>query len=163
MKDMILFNTEIKDKLPSLYQAFLANEDSLKKLDDEESSVQAQILEMEKKMEIARDLKLPLNRLKNAGSRLKNRLDAIAKMRTAYSSGYLEIPRLQRSPQNVGREGEWWGFRFNKDTPLRVLEALKRAKNAKIFHQMVVFREGGSDPILAGRIDDRFFYLASWR
>jgi len=162
METSILISPEI-EKHPSLFAALGANTEAIERLNAEKEAVRLKAEETERKAALAKELKLPSQGMKNAATRLRNKLIAIDKQVKAYSSGYLEIPRLQNRPDTVEfNNSKYWGFRFNKDTPVRILEAVKKAKDAKLFDTLVVFRQGG-DPILAGRIADRYFYLGSWR
>lgn len=163
-QQMILISPEI-EKFPSIHNAFLANNDAIQMLQKEDELIDAKIAEMEKKFALSKELKLPVQGLKNVLTRLKSRRGSIQKQAKAYASGYLEIPRLQRNPDTIQfADSKYWGYKFNKNTPIRVLEAVKKAKEAGVFGRLVIFHERRApDPILAGEIGDRYFYLASWR
>lgn len=164
MMNEILINPEIK-KYPSVYQALLANTSAIENLDKEKEVLEIKLAEEQRKIEICKKLKMPTKSLMNTFGKMQKQLKFMGKQRKAYESGYLEVPRLQRNPETVEFNNQkWWGFRFNKDVPLRVLEALDKAKEAGIFDDFVVFRQARTiDPIMAGRIGNRYFFLASWR
>lgn len=163
MTDSILISPDIQ-KHPSLYQAFLANEEAVRLLDQEIELVKAKIVETKEKLRLAVATNIPNLSIRLSLARQTRSIVECEKQKKAYLAGYLEIPRLQARPEIVEfNNHKYWHFRLNEKTPLRVFQALHKAKESNLFDSLVVFRERGADPIIAGKVGRRYFYVASWR
>ena len=163
-----VINIEELKKHDSLYQAFQTNAEAIRQIDIDVHNLESAQTENKKKLEIATELGLPIKALKRDLKKNDKNIDTLLRMKQAYSNGYLEIPELTdwQSQEDVqeGESSSWWVFKPKADVPLRVFEALKKAKGMGIFDKLVIFKKiRKRDPILAGKIKDRYFYLASWR
>lgn len=163
-----LINVDELKKHESLYQAFQANKDAINELDVLIDNQHKLRVETEEKIKIASEVNLPLAPLRRGVRKINKEIKCLTNMRVAYANGYLEIPELTdwQSQERVeeGENKSWWVFKPTVEVPLRVYQAIKKAKDIGIFDELVVFKKFRKrDPILAGRIKDRYFYLASWR
>ena len=152
------------DNFPSLREAFMVNQEGIQEMQTRIKELKEEQDEVNEKLRIAVDLGIPKVAFKRRKVWIQKAIERAETIIKAYSSGYLEVPDLGPGMDLEWEENEYYGFRLPGKVPLRVLQALKEVKDKGLFEKVVVFtRESRPDPIIAGQIENRFFYITSYR
>lgn len=162
MANIAVIHKDIEN-FPSLREAFMVNKEAIHKQKTLLGIYKKELVDQETKIEIAKELGLPLQSFHFHKTRLMNQIKDSEKCIIAYESGYLEVPDFGQGHElDEKRKGWDWKFRFNGKVPLRVLQAVKEAKEKGLFKKIVVFQRGG-DPIITGKIGKLYFYITSYK
>lgn len=151
---------------PSMLQALQNRDESIVASELELKALKLRMGEIIKKIDIAKKIDMSPQGLKNRRTRIQKKINQKEDQIVAYNTGYIEIPNLDRNAGILDdTQGEvWWKFTLSEEAPLRVFEAVLQAKNLGIFKEMVVYNQKSQgDPIIAGVIGDRRFFISSWR
>lgn len=152
------------DNFPSLREAFMVNQEGIQEMQTKIEELKAEQSEVNEKLRIAEDLGIPQVSFQRRKRWIEKAIERAKETIKAYSSGYLEVPDLGPGMDLELDENECYGFRLPGKVPLRVLRALKEVKDKGLFEKVVVFTPAqGRDPIIAGQLGNRFFYITSYR
>jgi hypothetical protein len=152
------------DTLPtSLQQHLLANVEAIEAIEAEREKVYVELIELKQKKDLMIKIgNMNLQGIKGRITRRNNYLKRLDQWEAAYRSGYLEIPDLDRNAWqlNDGNKNSKWATDLPVSAPIRCFEALARAKG--MFDKTVIYQDQ-TDPIVAGVIGNRRFFITSWR
>ena len=153
------------DISPSLKEAMMVNKEAIHLQKTMLGLLRRELAEQEDKIVIAEEIGLPRQGFRNKRTQLIRKIKEAEKTVLAYEAGYLEIPDFTGDATGdlrMGQKGDWWKINLPTNVPLRVLRAVKEAKEKDLFKRIVIHR-GGPDPIVAGIIGNTHFYITSWK
>jgi len=159
--ELAVVNKEIEN-YPSLKQAFMAGLEGIEEMSVLQRNLEKEIEEQNKKIDVARDLNMPIQGLVRRKNNLLRKMNQSRRIQESYKQGYLEIPNLGQGWYMQNGKGDFW-MAIDSNAPLRVFEALKEAKEKELFDDFVTIKNASSDPVIVGRIGRRNFYITSWR
>lgn len=164
LETAIIFSRKL-EQFPSLMEAFTVNQEGIEQAAGEIVLLEKELNKQGKKVELAEQLGLPLQPFRRRENQLEKQVTELKQAKEAYREGYLEIPNLGQATTLEYGDDTYWGFRLPGNVPIRVLEAIKVAKGKELFRSIVVYdkQRGRRDPIIAGLIGGRVFYITSYR
>lgn len=158
-----------KGTLPKSVESALINQtECIKQVDEEIDLLHSQMDDLNQKMEICKEIGMPVKGIKNQITRKKKAIDSLIRARAAYQAGFLEIPELNRQARELDTDNDegnptWFKEVLPSTAPLRVFEDLKAAKESGLFEKIVFYQPVvNNDPIIAGRIGIRVFLISNY-
>ena len=157
-------NLVIKQNLsPSLKEALAATGEAIHRQRTMLGILEKELAEQDEKIEIAKELNLSLKGFRGFRTRLVGKINETRKIILAYQAGYLEIPDFgEHEKIDLGEDDGWWRINLPGTVPLRVLKAVKQAKEGGFFKDLGIIRRG-PDPIIVGIVGGIHFFITSYK
>lgn len=156
------------EKLPTSVQQFLlANYDAIEAIDAEVAQLENEQRQLEEKEQYALQAQMPVKGIRNSITRAGTKIGRLQRARKAYQEGYLEIPDLNRRARRIPHSGEDssnWNQTLPTSAPVRVFRAVAKAVAGNTFEDLLIYDQTSEgDPIVAGVIGSRRFFVTGWR
>lgn len=166
--DAVMLAYKNIDNLPTSVKSALVNQvECIRACEDSIEGLKYEIEQLTQKIQICTEIQIPIRAIKNKRTRRQNMLRTITNQLKAYKQGFMEIPSLGRGNAfQFNGEEKFYITALPADAPLRVFQDLKAARESGLFDEILFYTprvNNDNDPIVAGRIGDRYFLISNYR